>query len=189
MKVRDSGMPPESVWTEFFNSDELLYKMQINSSVNHLVEIGCGYGTFTIPTAKIIGGILFAFDIEEEMIVSLSRRLEELQIKNVVLEKRDILVNTTGLPAESADYVMLFNILHNEKPMEFLDEACRILRPGGKAGIVHWRSDIDTPRGPDDTIRPTPDKILEWIDNSKFFQVDESFHLGSYHFGMMLMKI
>jgi cyclopropane fatty-acyl-phospholipid synthase-like methyltransferase len=40
--------------------------MQINKDVNNLMEVGCGYGTFTIPAAKRISGRLLAVDIEKE---------------------------------------------------------------------------------------------------------------------------
>ncbi|HEY4786256.1 MAG TPA: hypothetical protein VIH57_09405, partial [Bacteroidales bacterium] len=66
MKVRDSGMPPETLWATFFNVDTILNKMQVSNEVNNLLELGCGYGTFTIEAAKRISGRLFAFDIEPE---------------------------------------------------------------------------------------------------------------------------
>lgn len=57
MKVRDSGMPDEKMWADFFNADVILYSLQINKSVNNLVEVGCGYGPFTIEAARRINGI------------------------------------------------------------------------------------------------------------------------------------
>jgi ubiquinone/menaquinone biosynthesis C-methylase UbiE len=142
MKVRDSGMPEETKWNDFFNVDFLLSELNIDSQINDLVEIGSGYGTFTLPTAKLIQGKLFAFDIEDEMIETLNQKIEKEQIKNIVLSKRDILTHSTGLPDNSTDYVMLFNILHHESPLDFINEAYRILMPKGKIGIIHWRSDI-----------------------------------------------
>jgi SAM-dependent methyltransferase len=67
MKVRDSGMPEETQWNNFFHVDFLLSELSIDSKINDLVEIGSGYGTFTIPTAKLIQGKLFAFDMEEDI--------------------------------------------------------------------------------------------------------------------------
>jgi len=64
MKVRDSGMPNEEMWNNFFDSDLILKELLINSQVEHLVEIGCGYSTFTLPAAKLLRGKLYAFDIE-----------------------------------------------------------------------------------------------------------------------------
>jgi len=47
-----------------------------------------------------------------------------------------------------------FNILHVEDPVELLREAFRVLSPEGKLGIIHWKTDPATPRGPSMAIRP-----------------------------------
>jgi tRNA G46 methylase TrmB len=64
MKVRESGMPPEDDWESFFNVELILRELLIDSQVKDLVEIGCGYGTFTIPVARLIQGWLYAFDLD-----------------------------------------------------------------------------------------------------------------------------
>jgi ubiquinone/menaquinone biosynthesis C-methylase UbiE len=188
MKVRDSGMPEETKWNDFFNVDFLLSELNIDSQINDLVEIGSGYGTFTLPTAKLIQGKLFAFDIEDEMIETLNQKIEKEQIKNIVLSKRDILTHSTGLPDNSTDYVMLFNILHHESPLDFINEAYRILKPKGKIGVIHWRSDIPTPRGPDLNIRPKPDQIASWFDKQRFQIEKQPFIIEPYHLGLIISK-
>ena len=188
MKVIDSGMPAEVIWADFFNIDLILDELQINS-INNLVEIGCGYGTFTIPTSKHVTNKLYAFDIEQEMINIVNQKLINDKITNIVTEQRDILTQTTGLQNKSIDYVMLFNILHHDSPDDFLAEAYRILKPNGKIGIIHWRSDISTPRGPDYSIRPKPEQIIEWLDKRKFNVEKEPIVIEPYHFGMIISKI
>ena len=189
MKVRDSGMPTENVWTTFFNVDLILSELYINSKINDLVEIGSGYGTFTIPTARKIKGKLYSFDIEKEMLDIVRQKLTNEHLENVILEQRDILTQTTGLADNSIDYVMLFNILHHDSPIDFFEEAYRILKPKGKVGILHWRSDISTPRGPDLSIRPNPDQILQWIDRLKFNVFKEPVVIEPYHYGLILSKL
>lgn len=189
MKVRDSGMPEEARWNTFFNTNVLLSALSVDSQVVDLVEVGSGYGTFTIPAAKLIRGRLYAFDIEEEMIENLTLKIQHQQIDNILLEKRDILAHTTGLPANSIDYVMLFNILHHDSPLDFINEALRILKPGGKIGIIHWRSDIATPRGPELNIRPKPAQIMSWFDMHKFRVEKLPFIIEPYHFGLVITKI
>lgn len=188
MKVRDSGMPEEITWNKFFNIEQLLQVMEIDSGVVDLVEIGSGYGTFTIPAAKLIRGRLFAFDIESEMIELLSQKVQIEKTDNVLPENKDILASTTGLASNSVNYVMLFNILHHDTPLDFIDEAHRILKPGGKIGIIHWRSDIVTPRGPDLSIRPKPENILSWIDDKRFIVDKQPFIIEPYHFGLIISK-
>jgi ubiquinone/menaquinone biosynthesis C-methylase UbiE len=188
MKVRDSGMPEENIWDGFHDIDLILSELLINSKINDLVEIGCGYGTFTIPAAKKINGQLYAFDIEKNMLDIADQKIIDERISNVVLEQRDILEETTGLKDNSMDYVMLFNILHNELPELFFTEIFRVLKPKGKVGILHWRSDISTPRGPDLSIRPTPGQILEGVDKQRFVIEKEPVILEPYHFGLVLSK-
>ncbi len=123
------------------------------------------------------------------MVDNLNRQLSALQIDNIIVENRDILVHSTGQKDDSIDYVMLFNILHHDSPLDFIDEAFRILKTGGKIGIIHWRSDITTPRGPELTIRPKPEQIIDWFDKSKF-QIDKPpFIIEPYHFGLIISKI
>jgi len=81
------------------------------------------------------------------------------------LEHRDILTQTTGLADNSVDYVMLYNNLQDDSPADFLDESFRILKQTDKIEIIHWSSDISTPRGPDLNISPKPNEIIEMIDN------------------------
>ena len=188
MKVRDSGMPNEKMWESFFRIENIFQSLEIDTNVFDLVEIGCGYGTFTIPASNLIKGEILAFDIESEMIEIVKHKAIEKGINNIILENRDILSNTTGLPDASVNYVMLFNLLHNETPEDFLNETYRILKPGGKLGIIHWRSDIETPRGPDISIRPKPEEIINLIDESKFNVKLKPFILEPYHFGILLTK-
>ena len=68
MKARESGMPEEEVWKEFFNPKKILETMEINGKVKDVADFGCGYGTFTIPVAKIVKGKVYAIDIDKEMV-------------------------------------------------------------------------------------------------------------------------
>ena len=69
MKTRESGMPEESLWAGFFQPEEILRKLGQPSSGN-VVDFGCGYGTFTIPAAKITTGTVHALDIDPKMVAS-----------------------------------------------------------------------------------------------------------------------
>ena len=181
-------MPAEDLWASFFNVEHILSEFEINPRTDDLVEIGCGYGTFTIPAASKITGNLYAFDIEKVMLDAVQQKLLNSPLHNVILEHRDILSLTTGLSANTIDYVMLFNILHHESPDLFFTEAIRILKPSGKIGILHWRSDIETPRGPSLTIRPKPEQILQWGKKHKLKVHKMPFIVEPYHFGLIFSK-
>jgi len=102
-----------------------------------MVDFGCGYGTFTIPAAKITSGTVHALDIDAEMVAITKRKSEAAGLGNVRTYVRDFVADGTGLPDASVQYVMLFNILHAECPEALLREAYRILAPGNKLGIIH----------------------------------------------------
>ncbi len=160
MQIRESGMPEETYWESFFDIQLILSKLLLDETINDAVEFGSGYGTFTIPAAKIIKGNVFALDIDQSMITRLNKRIDETKLSNIKVINRDFVHKGTGLNDNSVDYVMLFNILHAENPDILLNETYRILKPDGKAGIIHWIHSSLTPRGPTLDIRPTPFNVL-----------------------------
>jgi ubiquinone/menaquinone biosynthesis C-methylase UbiE len=188
MKVRDSGMPgDEAQWNQFFDPVKILQQMELTAEVNAVADLGCGFGTFSLPASQIIMGKIHAFDIDEDMISHLRNKTDQLKINNIELYLRDFISEGTGLQDGSMDYAMLFNILHHDNPFQILDEVYRILKPGGKAGIIHWRSDIPTPRGPQLEIRPTPAQCKKWS-TEKGFTIQKELILEPYHFGIIIKK-
>lgn len=188
MKVRDSGMPEEAMWSGFFDPYLILRQMEINSEIDLIADLGCGFGTFSIPASKIVKGKVLAFDIENEMIELIKTKINLLKINNVELFKADFIADGTGLQASSIDYAMIFNILHHEHPDQILIEVFRILRKGAKAGIVHWRSDVATPRGPALAIRPKPSDCAQWAIKTGFHICKDPFIIEPYHFGLIIQK-
>ena len=59
-------MPEASFWESLFDVGLVLDRMAIDGSVRDLAEFGCGYGTFTLPAARRISGILHTFDVDNE---------------------------------------------------------------------------------------------------------------------------
>jgi len=187
MKVRDSGMPNRDMWEKFFDPSKIIAQMELDPKVHDVVEVGCGYGTFTIPVAKVISGKIHTYDIEEEMVRITQAEAEKAKLNNVNAILRDIIADGTGLPDESVDYVMLFNILHLETPGPLLKEAYRILKGGGKLGIIHWNYDPSTPRGPSMEIRPKPEACIQWAEQAGF-HFPKRYDLKPYHYGIVLTK-
>ncbi len=188
MKVRESGMPDESYWKSFFDVNKIFTLLQLNNEVADLVEFGSGYGTFTVPASEIVKGKIYALEIEPEMISHLSDKILTENLPNIILLQRDFVLEGTGLRENSIDYVMLFNILHAEHPEILLNEAYRILKPGGKAGIIHWIHSPATPRGPSLDIRPNPAMCIKWLLEARFNIVKNEISLPPYHYGILAEK-
>ncbi|MGV8838843.1 MAG: class I SAM-dependent methyltransferase [Bauldia sp.] len=183
MKVRESGMPPEDLWITFFDPPEILSRLMFDG-VGDAVELGCGYGTFTVEAGRRAGGTVYAFDIEPDMIAATMTKVRQAGLRNVVALQRDFLDEGTGLPPASTDYVFLFNILHATNPLSLVQEAFRLLRPGGRAGVIHWNP-TGTPRGPDPSIRPRPDQCRAWLEQAGFAIALPPTNLPPYHFGLV----
>jgi SAM-dependent methyltransferase len=182
-------MPVEGYWESFFDAPCIVRKLDCAGSRLGLVDFGCGYGQFTLPAARIAAGPVFALDIEPGMVAVTGRKAREEGLDNVTVELRDIVEQGTGRPDSSADYAMLFNILHIENPVGLLEEARRILVPGGKVGIIHWRSDVETPRGPSLAIRPRPNACRAWGEQAGLaFVRYEGLCCCSYHYGLVMER-
>jgi len=189
MKIRESGMPDEHVWQDFFSPEQTLRLLGMQSSMNAVVDLGCGYGTFTIPAAQLVHGKLHAFDLEADMIAQTRNKAEAAGLDNVILHQRDFVHEGTGLPDESSDYVMLFNILHGEHPVELLREAHRVLVVGGLIGMMHWNPDPETPRGPPIAIRPRPVDLCRWAESAGFEIIEPHIDLPPWHYGITARRV
>jgi SAM-dependent methyltransferase len=189
MKVFDSGMPEEAYWNSLFDISPFVKWLNVRDVVDPIVEIGCGYGTFTVPIAKKFDGIVHSFDIEPTMIERARKNARMAGIQNVTFHLRDILVQGTGLAAQSIGMVLLFNILHSIDKHMILREASRVLKKSGIAAIIHWRKDIETPRGPSLESRPDQATILDSVDDLDLQFKGNSRILEPYHWGIQLIKV
>ena len=89
MKIRDSGMPDETFWESLFDVPLILSKLGIGH-FKDVAELGCGYGTFSIPIAKSIHGKLYTFDIDPVMV---ARTLERGVGLPIIAQVRDVMEN------------------------------------------------------------------------------------------------
>jgi len=107
-------------------------------------------------------------------------------LRNIQVYLRDFVAEGSGLPDASADYAMLFNILHAEVPERLLQLCHRVLVPGGRLGIIHWNYDPTTPRGPPLGIRPRPEQCRDWAVAEGFRLLAPGvITLPPYHYGMV----
>jgi SAM-dependent methyltransferase len=189
MKTRESGMPDEATWDSFFDPTATLPALGLTGTCGDVVEFGCGYGTFTIPAARIVSGTVHAIDIDPEMIRVTQAKARAAALSNVDVCLRDFVTEGTGLSACSNDCAMLFNILHAQCPDVLLVEALRVLRPGGIVAIMHWNYDPSTPRGPSIEIRPRPNDCQTWAESVGFRLLPPGIiDLPPYHYGMALER-
>jgi SAM-dependent methyltransferase len=186
MKLRESGMPPQDYWETLLDAPAVLEAFGFGATTGDVAELGCGYGTFTLPLARRIRGLVHTFDIDATMVAATTQRAGDAGLGNIRAEVRDVLAGGFGRPAASCDAALLFNILHAEEPVVLLRAARAVVKPGGLVAVIHWRRDIATPRGPSSDIRPSPEQIIAWAEPAGLVAEGKAFQLPPWHFGLKL---
>lgn len=102
-------------------------------------DIGCGSGFFTVPWSRLIGedGLIYAVDPSEEMLSTLRGRIPSDQEELI----ETIQTQGDSIPIGSAvcDHILISMVLHGlEHPEGVIDEAVRVLKPGGRMFILEW---------------------------------------------------
>lgn len=173
-------MPEEEYWESLFDVHLILSRLGV-AELRDVAEFGCGYGTFSLPIANAIGGTLFTFDIDPVMV---ERTLQRCAGLPIVAAVRDVMEHGFGV---EVDAVLLFNILHCEEPIRLLRHAAAALKPGGQVLVIHWRHDVNTPRGPSAEIRPRPDQIVVWAKEAGL-RSSNVIDLPPWHYGLTLSR-
>jgi SAM-dependent methyltransferase len=182
-------MPPTKMWESFFDPAGILDAFGCRALRGDAVEFGCGYGTFTIELAGRVSGTVFALDMDPTMVIATATRAQQAGARNVVVEQRDFVSAGSGRPDGSVAFALLFNILHMEDPIALFQESHRILQKGGTVSIIHWRHDIDTPRGPPLDIRPKPDQCRVWAEQAGLrFEGMRDLPKSPWHWGLLLER-
>ena len=169
-------MPDESYWESLFDVPLILERLGI-WRFRDIVELGCGYGTFTLPIARAINGTLFTFDVDPAM---LARTAERTAAMRVVCRQRDVMESGFGV---CADAVLLFNILHCHDPVQLLRHARDALKARGEVLVIHWLYG-ETPRGPSLEFRPRPGQIIAWARDAGLEPIGETIDLPPWHYGL-----
>jgi len=120
----------------------ILEEIGINAGET-VVDFGCGVGFFVIEAARMVGekGKVIAVDINREVLDAVKKKSMEGGFKNIYGLKADLeLPNSTGLGNQSADLVLIINLLYLVKERQnVINEAYRILRKGGRMAVMDWR--------------------------------------------------
>ena len=109
-----------------------------------VLDYGCGPGSYIIPLAKLVGptGRIYALDIHPLAIRSVEKLIAKKGLTNVATIHSD---RATGLPDESVDVVLLYDVFHDLKhPDGVLKEVRRVLKADGIVSLSdHHMTDIE----------------------------------------------
>ncbi len=124
----------------FMKPNKLLIPAGLKSG-QHVLEVGCGPGFFTLPAARIVGeeGFVYATDINSFAAKKVEQKIRDAGVKNVKVLLDD--VTQSALEDNSIDLVFFFGVIHSL--VKFIDkvvaEMHRILKDEGIISIQRSR--------------------------------------------------
>ncbi|MGD0172875.1 MAG: class I SAM-dependent methyltransferase [Anaerolineales bacterium] len=131
-----------------------------------VLDLGCGPGFWTFPLADIAGpqGIVWALDISQEMLDDLVEHHPPAQVHPLRSELPQI-----SLPDASVDWIWGAFMAHEVEPLaDLIKEARRVLRPGGRVGLLDWRPDAVHEDGPPRHHRLDPEVVRRALQENGF---------------------
>lgn len=137
------------------NLDKVVEEIGIQPG-NVVLDYGCGLGSFSIPTAKIVGekGKVYALDIHPLALKRTKKKAQKKKITNIEFIHSDC---DTGLIDESVDIILFYDLLKSLlTPQKQLVELYRVLKPEGILCVKDIHSD---------------DKILSIITGNNLFKL------------------
>lgn len=133
-----------------------------------VADLGAGGGWFTVRLAKRVGpnGVVYAEDIQPQMIEAIQRRVQREGLRNVtpVLGSAD----HPALPPARLDAALMVDTFHEVTDSQLLLTNVRAaLKPGGRLGIVEYRTDGGGP-GPAQEERMPSQQVVRAAEAAGF---------------------
>ena len=128
--------PDRAAWQK---PDQIMDALAIADG-SAVADIGAGAGWFTIHLARRVGpnGIVYAQDVQRQMLEATRRRVEREGLRNV--ETRLGVDSVPNLPIGALDAVLVVDVYPEvENRVTLLRNLAASLKPGGRLGIVNYK--------------------------------------------------
>ena len=162
------------------NPEEILADAGVQPAII-FIDIGCGFGFFAVPAAKIIGpkGVVCGVDIDSEALHELRERASKADLRNIRVKLAP--AEDVSLCERCADMAFIGIALHDfSDPLKVLQNAKRALKPTGRLVNLDWRKE-PMPFGPPLEIRFSEEEAASLITKAGF-TVESVKSSGPYHY-------
>jgi ubiquinone/menaquinone biosynthesis C-methylase UbiE len=149
--------PDRDLWQR---PDQIMDALGI-ADASVVADIGAGSGWFTIRLARRVGprGLVYAEDVQPEMINAITRRVQREGLTNVRAVRGQN--SDPRLPPGSLDAILVVDAYHEvEDRVTMLRNLARALKPQGRIGVVDFKLDGTGP-GPSPEERVSPDVVVK----------------------------
>lgn len=155
-----------------------------------VVDIGAGCGFFTQTLSERVGteGVVYACEIQKGLVECIETLKQEHALQNVRPLWCDAEeVHGIDVPDGEADVVLIANTLFQaEDRTTVLQEAFRILRPGGKLFLIDWCESFGG-LGPEERAIIREQTAIDAAESAEFV-FERSFDAGAHHYGLAFRK-
>jgi len=162
-------------WTQVFDDpgrdqwqqpQQVIAQLQLQPGTK-IADIGAGTGYFAMRMARYVpAGIVFAIDVEPDMVSFLDRRAKTEGLGNV----RPILADPESpkIP-EPVDIIFVCDTYHHiARRSEYFRKLQPSLRPGGRLVIVDFYKNKNTPVGPPPEFKLDPEQVIKELADAGF---------------------
>jgi predicted methyltransferase len=151
--------PDRAAWQK---PDQIMDALGIADGA-HVADIGAGAGWFTTRLARRVGpnGVVYAQDVQPQMLAAISRRVRREGLQNVRTVRGE--GSFPNLPEGVLDAVLVVDAYPEvkvEDRVTFLKNLARGLKATGRIGIVNYKLGGGGP-GPDDPTQRVPRASVE----------------------------
>ena len=141
-------LPGEMEFREWLTDDatEVLTKVGIRKA-QIILDYGCGSGTFTIPSARIVGkqGKVYAFEARPDLLERIKERAGNEGLTNIETVLSDSSKPSIDLPDKSVDIILVYDVMHEVgNRLELLRELHRVLKRDGILSVFPMHMGTDS---------------------------------------------
>jgi ubiquinone/menaquinone biosynthesis C-methylase UbiE len=149
--------PDRDAWQR---PDQILDALQIGED-SVVADVGAGGGWFTVRLALRVkpNGLVYAEDIQPQMIAAIQRRIQREGLQKLVKTQPGS-ADDPKLPANTLDAALIVDAYHEiEHPVTLLRNTARALKRDGVIAIVNFKKDGGGP-GPAMNERVDAEKVI-----------------------------
>lgn len=167
----------------------ILAKYNMVKPGDTIIDLGCGnMPYFSLQAARMAGqeGKLYLVDVQKSVLSAAESHVKMSGFKNVISVWSDLeTIGATDIPAGTGNIAFIVNVLFQSKRQkEILDEAARLLIPGGKLLVIDYK--------PNSAVFAPKDHVSKdhIIDSGKQvgLVLEHDFEAGSKHWGLIFAK-
>jgi SAM-dependent methyltransferase len=99
-----------------------------------VLDYGCGSGTFTIPSSRIVGkrGKVYAFEARSDRLERVREKAKEASLGNIVTTLSNSSKSSIDLPDKCIDIILVYDMMHEvEDRQGLVQELHRVLKREG----------------------------------------------------------